>query len=239
MPSASRRCQRRERAEPAVLVVHGCDAARVRELDSGSHRLEVLLVVGQHVALLELPGRLLAQDAGRLALGVPLDDAARDLEVAVRERERGRVEPERVVVLGDQRRRAPAGHRVERLPRRLDASAPSRRCASRGRGASARRGSAAAASPARASASVEAPRAVERDLVLRDRPRREVDVRVVEARDDAAAAEVDGLGARERGLVRADPACDPVARDRERSSDGKRRLERADDPVLEDHRGGI
>jgi hypothetical protein len=44
-----------------------------------------------------------------------------------------------------------------------------------------------------------------------------VDVGVREARDDAAAAQVDDLGRRERGLVRPDAARDPVARDRERA----------------------
>ena len=61
------------------------------------------------VALAELPRRLLAQHAGRLAALVALDDAARHLEVAVRAGERGRVEPERVVVLRDQRGRDVAG----------------------------------------------------------------------------------------------------------------------------------
>ena len=80
---------------------------------------------------------------------VALDDAARDLEVAAAQRERGRVEPERVAVLRDHRRR-----HVAASPRRgAPASArrrPSRRCASRARGAtrpgtrSARRGSARA-----------------------------------------------------------------------------------------------
>ena len=37
--------------------------------------------------------------------------------------------------------------------------------------------------------------------------------------------------------MRADPACDPVARDRERAPPRQRRVQRADDAVLEDHAG--
>ena len=60
-------------------------------------------------------------------------------------------------------------------------------------------------------------------------------MRVGEAGEDAAAAEIDDLRRCERGLVRADAAGDPVAGDRERPRDGQRRVERADDAVLEDH----
>src|SRR5262249_55484444 len=72
-------------------------------------------------------------------------------------------------------------------------------------------------------------------LPLRQRPRREVDVRVGEARDDAPSAEVDALGARERGLVRADATGDPVSGDRERARHRKRGIHRPHDAVLEDH----
>jgi hypothetical protein len=72
-------------------------------------------------------------------------------------------------------------------------------------------------------------------LSLRERPRREVDVRVVESGQHAAAVEVDALRRGERGLVHADSAGDPVARDRERPRRRQRRLERPDDPVFEDH----
>src|SRR5262249_30252682 len=102
-----------ERAEPAVLVVHSGDTARGGKLEPASHRLDVLVVGGAEVALLEPPGRLLAEESRRPARLVPLSDAALDLEVAVREREGGRVEPERVVVLGEQRRRRRAGDLVE------------------------------------------------------------------------------------------------------------------------------
>jgi hypothetical protein len=73
--------------------------------------------------------------------------------------------------------------------------------------------------------------------VLRNRPGGEVDVRVGEPGEDAAAAEVDPLGPRERGLVRADAADDPLARDREAARERQRGLHRADDAVLEDHLG--
>ena len=75
-------------AEPAVLVVDACHAARVRELDTGSHGFEVLGGGDLQVAILEPPGRFLAENPGRLAARVPLDDAALDLEVAAGERER-------------------------------------------------------------------------------------------------------------------------------------------------------
>ena len=75
-------------AEPAVLVVHAGDAARVRELHARAHRVDVLVGGNRQVALLEPPRRFLAQHPGRLAVRVALDDAAVDLEVAAGERER-------------------------------------------------------------------------------------------------------------------------------------------------------
>ena len=77
--------------------------------------------------------------------------------------------------------------------------------------------------------------ALELHVALRERPGREVDVRVGEAGKDAAPAEIDDVGARERGLVRADPAGDVRAGDRERAGRRQRRIHRADDAVLEDH----
>jgi hypothetical protein len=62
-------------------------------------------------------------------------------------------------------------------------------------------------------------------------------VRVGEPGEDAAPAQVDRLGAREGCLVDAHAAGDPVAGDRERTRLRQRRVERADRPVLEDHRG--
>ena len=64
-----------------------------------------------------------------------------------------------------------------------------------------------------------------------------MDVRVVEAGEDTATAQVDAVRAGQSGLVRADPAGDPIARDRERAGDGQRRLHRPDDAVLQDHPG--
>ena len=78
-------------------------------------------------------------------------------------------------------------------------------------------------------------RPLEPHLPLREGPGREVDVGVVETRQDAAPAEIDDVGARERTFVCADTAGDPFACERERSSRGHRRLQRADDAVLEDH----
>ena len=73
------------------------------------------------------------------------------------------------------------------------------------------------------------------DVVLRKRPRREVDVRVGEAGEDAAAAKVDRLGARQRILVHPDPARDPLPGDPERGDGRQRGVERANRPVAEDH----
>ena len=82
---------------------------------------------------------------------------------------------------------------------------------------------------------VERARSLEPHLPLRERPLQEVHVRVGEAGDDAAAAEIHDLRRCERRLVSADAAGDPVAGDRERPRDGQRRVEGADDAVLEDH----
>ena len=73
------------------------------------------------------------------------------------------------------------------------------------------------------------------DLVLRERPGREVHVRVGEAGHDDAAAEVDDLRRGERRLVHADAARDALARDRERALRRHLRVERADEAVREDH----
>ena len=112
------------RAEPAVLVVDRADAARGREPEAEPRRLDPLLDRREDVAVAELPGRLLAEDPGRPPLGVPLDDAAVDLEVAVRRGERRRVQPDRVVVLRDQDGRRPTRRLVQGLLRRLDARCP-------------------------------------------------------------------------------------------------------------------
>src|SRR4029077_2422674 len=93
-------------------------------LHSRAHRVEVLVVGNDDVPLLEAPRGFLAQHTGRLAARVAHDDAALDLEVAVRKCERGRVEPERVVVLRDQRRGTLTGDRVEVVLRGIAASGP-------------------------------------------------------------------------------------------------------------------
>ena len=84
---------------------------------------------------------------------------------------------------------------------------------------------------------LEVARALEPHLALGDRPLHEVDVRVGESGQDAAAAEIDPLRARQRVLVHADAARDQPARDRERARRRQRRLHRPHDPVLEDHAG--
>ncbi len=77
--------------------------------------------------------------------------------------------------------------------------------------------------------------ALEPHVAPRERPGREVDVRVREPGHDAASAEVDHLRSRERDLVHADAARNPVARDRERARDGQRGVQGADEAVFQDH----
>jgi hypothetical protein len=81
----------------------------------------------------------------------------------------------------------------------------------------------------------ERPDAVEAQVTLPERPRREVDVRVREPGNDAAPAEVDDLRRRQRRLVRPDPARDAVACDRESARQRQSRVQRADRPVFQDH----
>ena len=177
----------------------------------------------------ELPRGFLPQDPGRLSLFVPLDDAAFDVEVTAGSRERGGVEPQRVVVLREERGGRLSCHFVEGFLRGLDVPLG--------------RAPAGAANPA--SLSGMRPDALERlrerrhalepHVALRERPGREVDVRVREPRDDAAPAEVDDVGRRQRGLVDADAAGDARSRDRERARDGQRLVHRAHDAVIQDH----
>ena len=219
-------------AEPAVLVVDRDDAARVRELDAGARRLDPFVLGREHVAVTETPCGLLAEDARRLAVLVPLDHPAGDLEVAARCRERGRVEPGRVVVLRDHDRRRPAGDGVECLLGWLGAGIPVTVAPAVAAQPAARRGLCLADARERF---VERGAAVELHLALRQRPGRKVDVRVGEAGEDAAAAEVDDLRARARRLVDAHAAGDVRARDRERAARRERGIHRPDDAVLENH----
>ena len=64
-------------------------------------------------------------------------------------------------------------------------------------------------------------------------------MRVVQPRDDDAAAEVDDVRRGERRLVDADAARDPPAGDRERPLRRDLRVERPDQAVLEDHAGNL
>ena len=73
-----------QRAEPAVLVVHGDDAARERERDRLAAGVDHLVLGRPDVGVAEVPRALLAQDARRLAALVALDDAARHLQLAPR-----------------------------------------------------------------------------------------------------------------------------------------------------------
>ena len=105
-------------AEPAVLVVHSRDTAGGSHAEPLAHRLDVLVVGNGEVPVPEAPCGLLTEDARRLAVGVPLDDTTRDLEIAAGEGQRGGVEPERVVVVGEERGGNVARDGVERPLRR-------------------------------------------------------------------------------------------------------------------------
>src|SRR5262249_10182696 len=105
----------RRRPEPAVLVVDGCHATAVRGPDPLTGGRHPLVLGHGDEALPEAPGGLLAQDTRRFALRVAFDDAALDLEVAAGNCERGRVEPERVVVLRPESSGGAAGRLVEVL----------------------------------------------------------------------------------------------------------------------------
>ena len=177
-----------------------------------------------------------ADSSRRIPVGSPsgaaLDDAARLVEIAAGAGEAGRVEPERVVVLRPQGRRRLSGDRVERGSGRRPPPRP--RPASRCRGSSF---TAAWVRRDERQRRRQRVRLLEADVVARERPRREVDVRVGERRQHAAAGEVDPLGRRQRPLVGADAAGDERPRDRERTAGRQRRVERADDAVVEDHAG--
>ena len=237
--------EERQAADPAVLVrdrrVDRGDAARSGELQPLANRRQRLALAVRRLdeLLAEEPCGLLAQDAGRLAVLVDLDDAAVGAQVAVRVRERRRVQPHRVPVARGQRGRDVACDRVEHLPCRLDRTATSRRSRQPRPRSQPPGGTDPTAAAHALDRLLERLRPLEAHLVLRERPGDEVDVRVREARKDAAAAEIDDLRRRERRLVRADAAGDAVARDRERPRDRQRGVERPDDSVLEDHAGRI
>ena len=174
-----------------------------------------------HVAVAEGPRRVLAQDAALL------DHSSRHLERPVGALERRAVHPERVVVLRHQRHRQVRHGAVERLAgRRLGpvALAP-----------------AEAAQPAALrDASPRLHHAVERllqrahalepRLPQPERPGREVHVRVGEAGQHAALAQLDHPGA---GLV---VVHDPRAANGQPPHDGGSRVERSDRPAGEQHR---
>ena len=66
-----------------------------------------------------------------------------------------------------------------------------------------------------------------------------MDVGVAEAGENAPPAQVDAIGAGQRGLVGADPAGDAVACDRQSAGQWERRLHRPDDAVLQDQAGNL
>jgi hypothetical protein len=104
--------------------VHRGDAAARGHAETGAHRLEVLVVADLDVQVAEAPRGLLAQHARRLAGRVALDDASVRLQITVRAREGGRVQPKRVGVAGEQRDGHVERHLVEHPPRRLGGRRP-------------------------------------------------------------------------------------------------------------------
>ena len=200
-----------------------------REPQAVAGRVHELVLARHREAGAELPCRLLAQDAGRLAGSVPLDDASLHLQVAVGERERGGIEPERVVVLRPEQRRSVSGRRVESLLRRL--RVPLGRSPAR----PADPAPVARMAPDALERLLEPRHALEPHVALRERPRRKVDVRVREPGHDTPPTEVDDVRCGEDGLVNPHAAGDPIPGDGERTRRGQRRIHGADDAVLQDH----
>ena len=209
------------RAAPAVLVVDAGDAGRGGRRQRLAHRVERLGAARLGVGVVELPGRLLAQDAGRLAGGVALDDAARHVQ-RVRHRERRRAHPQRMAVVRAQCDLRPRRDRVERVARRLLApqlvapAAPAQPAARLHLG----RGHALERLGERGAA--EQPQ-----LPPAERPAREVHVRVDQARHDARAADVDPPRARRRVGDVVEHGGDPVALDHDRGGERALRIQRA------------
>jgi hypothetical protein len=209
------------------------DARGGRSGKRGAHGVERLVPARGGVRVEEAPGGLLAQDPRRLAGVVGLDHAARHCQVSTRRGERRRAEPQRVAVVGAQRDPHVRSDRVERLPRGLLAPelvAP----------AAAAQPRAARDAPGRLPHALERlgqrPAAEEAQLPAGERPAREVHVRVHQARDHAAAGEVDAPGAGRcvRGVV--EDGGDPLARQRQRGPARALGIERAHGTAHEDGR---
>ncbi len=223
----------RRGAEPAVLVVDRSHPASVRQPDSRTGRLDPLLLRDVDETFAEAPRRFLTEDPGRLAGLVPLNDPAGDLQLTSSECESGRVEPERVVILRPERGGRRARHLVERFPcrGRLPTGVPPARAANP------RPGHGVPADPVERLAETRG--AVEPNVGLRQRPGREVDVRIGEGREDAAAAQVDVVGSRKRRLVRPDATRDERPCERERGHRRQRPVHRSDHAVRQKHRAPL
>ena len=196
---ASRRCEQLGRAEPAVLVVHGRDAARRRPPAAPrASRRRARRRRSRSARSLEVPaptpraGRPSARRASSRSTTPP-----GDLEVAARASERRRVEPERVAVPREQRDRRVAARRRRAPP-----------CVGSTAGDQSPLAPAAPAQPAAAGARADASRTRRERLVERGAP---LEPHLAAGRaaqvgkctwasmkpgNDAAAAEVDPLGRR-------------------------------------------
>ena len=213
-----------ERAEPAVLVVDRDDAARRGHPHALARGLDHLVERRAHVAVAERPRRVLAQDAALL------DHAAGHLERPVGPLERRAVQPQRVVVLRHQRDRHVRHGAVERRARgRLGpvALAP----------AEPAQPAALAHVLARGHHAVERllerARALEPRLPQPERPGGEVHVRVGEAGEEAALAQLD------HALARLVVVHDPRAPNGQLPHRGGSRVQRSDRSAGEEHRRRI
>jgi hypothetical protein len=217
-----------ERPQPPVLVVDRGDAARRRDAQPAAAGVQQLGDGRGRVAVAEAPGRVLAQHAGGLPGGVAFDHPSGRVQVAAGVRQRGRVHPHRVVVLRREDHGPVGGDLVERRARWRVGPVGVAPAQATHPGARRDRGQAVGHAGHRVGARA---RALEPDLPLPQRPGRKVDVRVVEAGQDAGAAEVDPAGVgRRRG--RHPTACDSQPLDHRRGG-----VERANRAVLEEEVG--
>ena len=212
-PSAWRRLPPGQDSQPAVLVVDGRDAARVRELD---RRRAWRRSTRPRASSTTVSRKCQADSSRRTPVGSPRSSVSTTppgtrrspfARASAAEFSQSEWPSLAMSATGT----SPVTG-VERLLRRLDVRLPF--AAPPAGSAQPAVGAARPARPAatRATASSSDARAFEPHLPLRERPLGEVDVGVGEAGEDAEAAEVDPLGARECRLVRPDPAGDPRRR---------------------------
>ena len=178
------------RPEPAVLVVDCDDSAARGDTQSFPRRLEELVLGG----IAKRARNCHADSSRRIPVGSSASSCSTTppstCEIAICACERGRVEPDRVVVLRAEERRRVARDRVERRLRRLLCHSAERQPVSANPAALARMRA------HKLERLFEPGCTLEPHIALRERPGGEVDVRVGEPGEDAASAEVDDVRAR-------------------------------------------